>query len=188
MSSVYVLENNKPTYEVTNALPIDFSDYEGGDASDEYTYSEVSGQYYKPIYYDTLIPYQVAPHNGIQYLVCRDFNHISRYKGLRQLAHNPNSLDDRFITLETPNDISSEAAVDYYKVPAKYENRLDLIANKFLGSAQYKWVICYMNNIEDGFTVREGQVLKIIKNFTDLFNKGEILASIPPLTLNLGIE
>ena len=45
-----------------------------------------------------------------------------------------------------------------------------------------------MNNIEDGFTVYEGQKIKILDSFSDLFAQGEILASIPPMSLNLGSE
>ena len=147
------------------------------------------GQAYpKPIYYDALIPYQVAPHGGIQYLVCRDFNNISRYKGLRQLAHDYDDPQTRFVTLETPNPISSDIPFKYYEVPPSEVNRLDLISNKFYGTPTYGWVIAYINNIEDGYTVREGQRIKIIDTITSLFNKGEILAAIPPLQLNLGTE
>lgn len=145
--------------------------------------------YEKPIYYNTLTPYEVVEHKGIQYTVCRDYNHISRYKGLRQLVHCPDDAAERFIALEVPNAVvSTDLKFLYYTVPYSEENRLDIIANKFLGSPQYSWVICYLNGIEDGFTVHEGQKLKIIKNFTDLFNKGELLASIPALQLNLGTE
>ncbi|MCM1226435.1 MAG: hypothetical protein NC320_03290 [Clostridium sp.] len=143
--------------------------------------------YVKPIYYDTLQPYGVVEHTGIEYTVCRDYDHISRNMGLRQVVHNPQETD-RFVALETPNPIITNAKFRYYDVPASEENRLDLIANKFFGSAQYSWIISYFNNIEDGFTVTEGQRLKILENFTDLFNKGELLASIPALTLNLGTE
>lgn len=142
--------------------------------------------YIKPIYYDTLIPYGIVEHTGIEYTVCRDFNHISRYKGLRQIVHNPN--EDRFMTLETSNPILTNAKFRYYDVPASEENRLDLIAYKFFGSAQYSWIISYFNSIDDGFTVVEGQRLKILENFTDLFSKSELLASIPALQLNLGEE
>lgn len=147
----------------------------------------ITKQTVKPIYYDTLIPYAEIQHRGIQYTVCRDFNHISRYKGLRQVIHNPDD-SDRFIALETPNSIVSNAEFLYYDVPAIEENRLDLISYKFFGSAQYSWIISYFNGIEDGYTVYEGQRLKILKNFTDLFNSGEILAPIPALILNLGSE
>ncbi len=144
-------------------------------------------KYSKTIYYNTLISYKKLKIRPIQYTVCRNFNHISRYKGLRQIIHNPDDRD-RFIALETMNPFSSNLEFMYYDVPYIYENRLDIIANKFYGSAQYSWIISYFNDIEDGFTVLEGQRLKIIKNFTELFNNGELLAPIPPLTLNLGTE
>lgn len=144
--------------------------------------------YIKPEYYDTLIPYKVIPYDGIDYTVCRDFDHISRYKGLRQVVHNPTNAAERFITLETVNALTSNASYRYYTVPVSEENRLDLIAYKFYGSPNYSWVISYMNNIEDGFTVYEGQKIKILDSFSDLFAQGEILASIPPMSLNLGSE
>jgi hypothetical protein len=141
----------------------------------------------KPIYYDTLTPYKVIPYTGIQYAVCRKFNHISRYKGLRQVAHNPNE-PDRFVTFELSNSTTINASYRYYTVPNSEENRLDLIAYKFYGSPNYSWIIAYMNGIEDGYSVYANQKIKILNNFTDLYSKGEILASIPAMTLNLGSE
>ena len=139
-------------------------------------------------FYNTLIPYKILDYTGIEYNVCKDYNHISRYKGLRQVAHNPDSNTDRFVTLEIPNVFRSNVEVQYYDVKTFEENRLDLIAEEFLGSATYSWVIAYMNNIEDGFTVKPGQRIMIPKTFTSLFNSGEILASIPATKLNLGTE
>lgn len=138
-------------------------------------------------FYDTLIPYITIEHTGIQYTTCKAFQHISRYQCLRQVIHNPHSTD-RFTTLETPNVFTTKTEVEYYDVPAVEENRLDIIAEKFLGSAQYGWVIAYFNQIEDGFTVREGQRLKIPKSVSALFAKGELLASVSPYQLNLGEE
>lgn len=135
----------------------------------------------------TLIPYDVIEYDGIQYSNCRDFGHISRYKSLRQVIHNP-STEERFVALETPNTITSNIDVDYYEVPAEEENRLDIIANKLLGSPTYSWVIAYFNRIEDGYTVREGQTLVVPKSFSSLFTTGEILASVSPYALNLGEE
>lgn len=139
------------------------------------------------IYYNTFHLYQVIDHTGIDYTVCRQFDHISRYRGLRQVIHDPSSFD-RFMTLEIQNAFTTNAEIDYYEVPRIYVNRLDLIAQKFYGSAQYSWIISYMNGIHDGFTVLEGQMIKYLKNFTDLFNNGELLASIPAMQLNLGSE
>lgn len=139
-------------------------------------------------FYDTTTPYDVVDYKGIQYTTCRDFNHISRYKGLRQVIHSPNDVDERFISLETSNPFTTRIEVMYYDVPVYEENRLDLIAHKYLGSASYSWVLAYLNQIEDGFTVRQGQTLKIPKSLFNLFNNGEILASIPALQLNLSSE
>ena len=143
--------------------------------------------YIKPIYYNTLDPYKKLPHEGIQYTVCCDYNHISRYKGLRQVIHYPEAID-RFVVHETANAIASRVKFIMYEVPLTEENRLDLIAYKFYGSAQYSWLISYFNDIEDGFTVQQGQKIRIVKNFNDLFNNGEILAPISPFSLNLGEE
>ena len=139
-------------------------------------------------WYNTTTPYEIVEHNGIQYGVCRDYSHLCRYRRLRQVVNNPSSTTDRFIVLETPNPFETNTEVTYYEVPTSEENRLDLIAYKFLGSAQYGWVLAYFNGIEDGFTVRSGQKLAIPRNITQLFEKGECLASVSPLTLNLGTE
>jgi len=139
-------------------------------------------------FYNTLEPYQIIEHEGIQYGVCRDFNHICRYRRLRQVINNPQNPENRFIALETPNPFETHIEVNYYEVPQSESNRLDLIAYKLLGSAQYAWIIAYVNGIQDGFTARPGQKLIIPKNITQLFDKGECLASVSPLTLNLGTE
>lgn len=139
-------------------------------------------------WYDTLIPYKTLQHYGIQYNVCRDFSHISRYRGLRQVVHCPVE-PERFVALETPNPfISNENAVTYYEVPYAEENRLDIIAYKFYNNPNYGWVIAYFNQIEDGYTVLAGTKLRIPKSITSLFNKGEILQSVSPTQLNLGTE
>lgn len=139
-------------------------------------------------WYDTLRPYDILEHKGIQYGVCRDFSHISRYRRLRQVVNNPQDQADRFITLETPNPFETHSPITYYEVPEHEENRLDIIAYKMLGSAMYAWAIAYFNDIEDGFTAHPGQKLRIPKTITQLFEKGECLASVSPTTLNLGSE
>ena len=135
---------------------------------------------------DLTTPYTVLDHEGIAYGVCVDYNHISRYRNLRQVTHCP--VTDRYITLETVNPFVSHTEVDYYEVSSTEINRLDLIANKTLGSATYSWVIAYFNQIDDGYTVREGQKLMIPKSVTKLLSNGEILAPITALRLNLGEE
>ena len=136
---------------------------------------------------NTLVPYCEIEHKGIQYTTCREYSHISRYACLRQVVHNP-GYSDRFIALETPNSFSSNVDVVYHDVKAHEEDRLDLIAYQYLGTAQYAWVIALFNNIQDGYTIHEGQRLAIPTNISSLFGKGEILAPVSALKLNLGSD
>lgn len=136
---------------------------------------------------DLTDPYKELEHRGIVYSVCRDFNHISRYRNLRQVVVHPDS-NDRSVVLETVNPFVTNTEIKYHEVTVTDENRLDLIAEKELGSATYSWVIAYFNNIEDGYTVREGQKLIIPNSVTALLSSGEILAPITALKLNLGEE
>ena len=136
---------------------------------------------------DLTQPYDTLDHRGIAYSTCREFNHISRYRMLRQVVHNPNDLD-RYVTLETSNPFVTHTDVIYHDVTIDEENRLDIIAQKYLGSATYGWVIAYFNNIADGYTVLEGQQLIIPRSITALFDSGEILEPKTALVLNLGEE
>lgn len=139
-------------------------------------------------FYDTLVPHKTIEYKGIQYTVCRDYSHISRYRGLRQVVFMPND-PERFIALETSNAIiSNKLSVKFHTVTPTEENRLDLISYKELGSVSYAWVIAYFNRIVDGYTVHEGQRLTIPVNITSLFSKGELLAPVSPSVLNLGSE
>ena len=131
--------------------------------------------------------YAEVGRDEIQYTYCRDFDHISRYKGLRQVIHQGQS-PDRFVALETVNPFSTSSSVKYYTVPPNRENRLDLIAYEQLGSATYAWVIAYINKIADGFTVLEGTRLAIPQSIASLFDQGELLASVSAFKLNLGSE
>lgn len=136
---------------------------------------------------NTLTPYAEIERDEIQYGYCRDFEHISRYRTLRQVTHQ-SEHPSRFVSLETSNPFETNTEITYYTVPANRVNRLDLIAQEKLGTADYKWVLAYFNHIEDGFTVFEGQVLAIPKSITALLENGEILAPVPATQLNLGAE
>ena len=136
---------------------------------------------------NTLTPYKELERSVIQYGVCKDYKNISRYRGLRQIIHDPSS-SERFTTLESPNPFTTNVEVKYYEVPQMYENRLDLISNMLYGSPSYSWILSYFNRIEDGFTVRSGQKLVYPKSVTSLFNSGELLQSIPATKLNIGEE
>jgi hypothetical protein len=120
----------------------------------------------------------------IQYLHPYDFPHISRYRGLRQIA----DKDNNHVSLETVNPWRSRLPVRWHTVTQAQENRLDRIAKEIYGSELHSWVIVRMNNITDGFSVNAGTKIAVIDNFFDLINKGEVLAAIPPFTLNLRQE
>lgn len=140
--------------------------------------------------YNTLIPYKEIERDDIQYTYCYDYQHISRYRGLRQVIHQGLS-SDRYIALETSNPFETNTSLNdvfYYTVPERLANRLDLIAQDKLGSASYAWVIAYFNNIADGYTAPGGTTLRIPKNISTLFNNGELLAPVSVNSINLGSE
>lgn len=137
---------------------------------------------------DLTQPFSTVEYGGIAYSVCREYNHISRYRNLRQVVHEPDSAD-RYVTLETVNAVTTNnLEIIYHVVELSEENRLDLIANKYLGSSTYSWIIAYFNQIDDGYTVREGQTIIIPRSVTALFANGEMLAPVTALRLNLGEE
>lgn len=137
---------------------------------------------------NTLSPYKVLPRTGIQYSVCRDYDHICRHRNLRQVVHGPDA-SDRFMALETPNPVvENNLSFVYHEVTPDEENRLDVIAYNYLGSASYSWTIAYFNAIQDGYTVRPGQVVRIPSNITSLMTTGNIMQSVTALQLNLGSE
>ena len=136
---------------------------------------------------DTWDPYREVERDPIQYTYCNNYNHISRYRGLRQVIHQGLS-EDRFMALETVNTIPDGVNIRYYVVPGKFENRLDLIAEDQLGSATYAWIIAYFNKIQDGYTAIEGTKLAIPVSVSSLFEQGQILESVTAVRLNLGSE
>ena len=142
----------------------------------------------RDLLHDTTNPYKEVDYNGIEYSTCKDFEHISRYKRLRQVVH---YLDDnkRFTTLEIQNSYSYKGVeVEYYTVPVDRENRLDLISFDYYGTSTYAWVISYINGLPDAYTVHEGQLLLIPVNISSLFGTNKILSAIPVSSLNLGTE
>lgn len=139
------------------------------------------------IFPDTYNLYDKVERDRIQYTYCVDFKHISRYRALRQVIHQGNS-DGRYIALETVNSFDTGTAMKRITVTAELENRLDLIAEKELGSATYAWIIAYVNRISDGFTALEGSELLVPNSVSSLFSNGEMLAPISAVKLNLGSE
>ena len=133
-------------------------------------------------------PYDEIEYEGIQYCNCREYNHLCRHRGLRQVVHSPENIENRFISLENPNPYQftqDSRSVKYHTVTTDEENRLDIIAKQYFGSEKYAWILAYYNNIEDGFTVRAGRKLVMPKDISVLFNNGQLLAPVSALTLNL---
>lgn len=83
---------------------------------------------------------------------------ISRYSNLKRLV---NLNGDTYI--ESPNkfEIKESNRDIYYAVEKGYENRLDLIANKFYGTPLMYWAIAVMNHIDNPLDVPSGVVLRI---------------------------
>ena len=78
--------------------------------------------------HDTTCAYKEVDYHGIEYTMCKDYEHISRYRRLRQVIHYLEGTD-RFMTLETQNKYSySGVTYEYYTVTVDRENRLDLIS------------------------------------------------------------
>lgn len=138
--------------------------------------------------HDTTKPYEEVNYKGIEYTVCKDYDHISRYKRLRQVIHLLEG-SDRFISLEIQNGYNyKDLSIEYYEVTTRTENRLDLISYSYFGTASYSWIIAYINGISDGYTVLEGQVLMIPTAFSELFSSNCVLSAVSPTSLNLGTE
>ena len=138
--------------------------------------------------HDTTCAYKEVDYHGIEYTMCKDYEHISRYRRLRQVIHYLEGTD-RFMTLETQNKYSySGVTYEYYTVTVDRENRLDLISYDYYNTISYAWLIAYVNGISDGYTVYEGRTLIIPTSITDLFGNNRILSPIPVSTLSLGTE
>lgn len=142
----------------------------------------------RELLHDTTTSYAEVDYHGIEYTVCKEFPHISRYKRLRQVIHYLEGTA-RFKTLELQNSYDYDNLdIEYYEVSVATENRLDLISYKYFGTTSYSWIIAYINGIHDGFTVSEGQILMIPTKLSDLFTAGCVLSAISPTSLNLGTE
>ena len=142
----------------------------------------------RDLLHDTTKPYKEVDYKGIEYSTCKNFDHISRYKRLRQVIHYLEG-NQRFTTLEIQNSYSYKGVeAEYYTVTVDRENRLDLISNDYFGTPTYAWVISYINGIPDAYTVHEGQMLLIPVNISSLFGTNKILSAIPVSSLNLGTE
>lgn len=82
----------------------------------------------------------------------------SRYKTLKRLV---NESGNSFI--ETPNKVIIRETTDdsFYKVEPGYENRLDLISNRFYGTPRLWWALAMVNKLYNPRIVKSGIILRI---------------------------
>ena len=77
-------------------------------------------------------------------------------------------------TLETFPSIKMEDLenIPHTIIKFKETDRLDHLAQRFLGSATYWWIICMMNNLENPFSYKllPGFLLKIPNNADTIIN------------------
>ena len=94
----------------------------------------------------------------------------SRYKNFRAVKSFP--TDPR--RLETFPSISMNdlSTLPHTIIKFKETDRLDHLAERFLGSATYWWIICMMNGLENPFSYKllPGFLLKIPNNVETIIN------------------
>ena len=95
---------------------------------------------------------------------------VSRYSDFAQVRKNPK---DQF-RLETFPALTREELnnIPLNIVVWKETDRMDALANDLLGSAQYWWVICLMNNLVSPFSYNllPGTTLKIPHEVNSIIN------------------
>lgn len=121
------------------------------------TFLEHTREYFEPLEYYQPISYK----------------NVSRYKSLRTLkdADNGRMYHESWKIQGVPESDNED---NYYTVTIDTENRLDLIAYSYYGSARYWWVVALANNILDPFTVPIGTRLRIPPMIT-LYKPGGVL-------------
>lgn len=82
-----------------------------------------------------------------------------------------------YVTWNVPDDLQGYQPDDLTNVNQNYTHvwqagdRMDKLANRYLGDDQYGWVICYFNNIVDPFSVEPGRVILIPMDVNLVLNR-----------------
>ena len=86
---------------------------------------------------------------------------VSRYRNFRQVKSFPR--DPRRLETFPSISMTELAAIPHTIIKFKETDRLDHLAERFLGSATYWWAICLMNDLDNPFSYRllPGFLLKI---------------------------
>lgn len=95
---------------------------------------------------------------------------ISRYNNFKVVKEVSASIG----RLETFPSIREDdlSAIPHTIIKFKETDRLNNLAQTFLGSASYWWVICLMNNLDNPFSYKllPGYLLKIPNNIEPILN------------------
>jgi len=109
----------------------------------------------------------------VKYLSPVNYSNVSRYKNVRTIRDDETSKIHheswKVQGIPLSNDDDS-----YFTVTLETENRLDLIAYNYYGSARYWWIVALANNIIDPFDVPVGKRLRIPPMLT-LYKVGGVL-------------
>lgn len=93
------------------------------------------------------------------YLIDEQLESESRYKFLYRLVL---SNGDRVIESYDKPIISSDNTDVFFKVPPGFENRLDLIAQRYYNNSELYWILALANDYKDPFnTCKVGDIIYI---------------------------
>ena len=106
------------------------------------------------------------------YIESKKYNDViykSRYTNtLRVLSSDMGGdLTKTYHSTYSTNDYTISDSDKYFKVTAKEENRLDLVASYYYNDPYKYWIIAYVNNIIDCFTLPIGTILRIPMDITN---------------------
>ena len=95
---------------------------------------------------------------------------ISRYESLRRVKTYSNDP----VRIETfpPLSAANLSNIPHTIIKFQETDRLDYIAERFLGDSSYWWAICLMNNLENPFSYKllPGTLLKIPNTIDPILN------------------
>ena len=109
----------------------------------------------------------------MEYLPSVIYKNASRYKNLRTLKDSENGRIHHESPVQQAISISNSDD-EYVTITNETENRLDLVAYKYYGSARYWWIIALANYIIDPFDIPVGSVLRV-PPLLSLYKSGGVL-------------
>lgn len=98
-----------------------------------------------------------------------DIIYRSRYTNTPRILSSDmgGDLTKTYHSMYTPDTYIISDNDKYFKVTAKEENRLDLVASYYYNDPYKYWIIAYVNNIIDCFSLPIGTILRIPVDITN---------------------